>query len=276
MILVTGATGKVGRELVKSLEAQGAPFTVGSRSPEKISGAKAARFDFDRPETFAPALRGVEKLVLLTSGGTEREVAAVDAAREAGVRHIVKLSVWDAEKEAFGFGRAHRAVERSVEASGVPWTFLRPNEFMQNFTTFHVETIRSQGAFYPYGHNAKISTIDTRDIAAVAAQALTGRGHEGKAYKLSGPESLTHEEMAQKLSKAIGKPVRFVDLPDPEYRKALLGEGVPEPYADLLVDLSRYFTTGAAAAVTSDFEQVAGRKPISFDQFARDHASVWQ
>jgi uncharacterized protein YbjT (DUF2867 family) len=276
MILVTGATGKIGRELVKTLQAQEAPFTVGSRSPEKVSGAKAVRFDFDRPETFAPALRDVEKLFLLTSGGTEREAAVVKAAREAGVRHIVKQSVWDAEKDLYAFGRAHLAVERALEASGVAWTFLRPNSFMQNLATIHAGTIKSQAAFYPYGHQAKISVVDTRDVAAVAARALTAEGHSGKAYKLSGPESLTNEEMAQKLSKAIGKPVRFVDLPDPEYKEALVGAGVPETYADLLVDLSRYWATGAAAAVTSDVERVTGRKPISFDRFAQDHVSVWR
>lgn len=276
MILVTGATGKIGRELVKNLEVLGAPFTVGSRSPEAISGAKAVRFDFDRPETFAPALRGVEKLFLLTSGGADREAAVVETARGAGVRQIVKLSVWQADKESFVFGGIHRAVERQVEASGVPWTFLRPNSFMQNFSTIHAETIRTQGAFYPYGHEGRISVVDTRDVAAVAAKALAEPGHEGKAYELSGPESLTNEEIAQKLSKAIGKPVRFVDLPNPEYRKALVGAGLPEAYADLLVDLSRYYATGAGATVKPDVERVTGRNPISFDQFARDHASVWK
>ncbi|MGH9367391.1 MAG: SDR family oxidoreductase [Thermoanaerobaculia bacterium] len=276
MILVTGATGTVGQELVKELKAARAPFRVGARSPEKVSTAEAVRLDFDRPETFAPALDGVDKLFLLTSGGTEREGAAVEAAKKAGVKHLVKLSVWGAEENAFLFGRAHRQIEQKIEASGIPYTFLRPNSFMQNFTTHHAPTIRSQGAFYPYGHDSRISVIDARDIAAVAARALTGEGHAGKAYKLSGPESLTNGQMAEKLSRAIGKLVRFVDLPDPEYKKALMGAGVPEGYADALADLSRYFATGAGAPVTPDYERVVGRKPATFDQFARDHASVWR
>jgi uncharacterized protein YbjT (DUF2867 family) len=276
VILVTGATGKVGRELVKELRSAGAPFRVGARSPEKVSEMDAVLFDFDRPETFGPALAGADKLFLLTSGGTQREAAVVDAARKAGIKHIVKLSVWDAEKDAFVLGRHHRAVEQKIEASGLPWTFLRPNSFMQNFTTAHAPPIRSQGAFYPYGHDAKISVIDARDIAAVAATALTGSGHAGKAYKLSGPEALTNQQMAQKLTKAIGKTVKFVDLPDTEYVKALVAAGVPPAYAEALADLSRYYTTRAGALVTPEVERVIGRKPISFDQFVRDYAGVWQ
>lgn len=276
MILVTGATGKVGSALVERLEAAGGRFRVAARSPEKAAGKQAVLFDFDRPETFPSALAGIEKLFLLTSGGTQRETAAVAAAKKAGVERIVKLSVWGAEEDAFALGRLHRAVERDIEASGLDWTFLRPNSFMQNFSTSLAPTIKSQGAFYPYGHSARISVIDARDIGAVAAKALTEEGHSGKAYKLSGPESLTNQEMAEKLSRAIGRTVRFVDLPDDEYEKALVAAGVPAPYAAALVDLSRYYTTGAGAAVTPDFERVAGRRPISFDQFARDHARVWQ
>lgn len=277
MILVTGATGKVGQALVKKLTTAGATFRVGARAPEKISGADAVLFDLDRPETFGPALQGVDKLFLLSSGGTGREAAVVDAAKKAGVSHIVKLSVWDAEKNGFEFGRIHREIEKRIEASGVSWTFLRPNSFMQNFVDSHGPAIRSQGAFYPYGHQAKMSVIDARDIGAVAAKVLTEDGHAGKAYQLSGPESLSNQDMAEKLTKAIGKPVKFVDLPDTEYVKALVGAGLPQPYAEGLADISRYFsTTGAAAPVTPDVERVTGRKPIPFDQFARDYAAAWK
>ncbi len=276
MILVTGATGKVGSALVERLEAAGSRFRVAARSPEKAAGRQAVLFDFDRPETFPAAFAGVERLFLLTSGGTERETAAVAAAKKAGVRRVVKLSVWGADEDAFALGRLHRAVERAIEGSGLSWTFLRPNSFMQNFSTAHAPTIKSQGAFYPYGHDARISVIDARDIGAVAAKVLTEEGHAGKAYKLSGPESLTNQEMAEKLSRALRRTVRFVDLPDAEYEKALVAAGVPPPYAAALVDLSRYYVTGAGAAVTPDVERVTGRRPISFDQFARDHASVWQ
>ncbi len=276
MILVTGSTGKVGQELVRALKAGGKPFRIGARSPAKIRDSEAVLFDFDRPETFRTALEGVEKLFLLTSGGTVREVPAVEAARRGGVQHVVKLSVWDAEKEGFELGRQHRAVEKAIEASGLPWTFLRPNSFMQNFATVLVDTIRSQGAFYPYGHGAEMAVVDCRDVAAVALRALTDDRHRGKAYRLSGPESLTSAEAAEKLSRAIGKTVRAVDLSDEDYGRALVGAGVPKGYADLLVDLSRYVAAGHLAAVTSDVEAVTGRKPVSLDQYFRDFASIWR
>jgi uncharacterized protein YbjT (DUF2867 family) len=276
MILVTGSTGKVGQGVVQELKAAGKPFRVGARSPEKVRDAAAVAFDFDRPETFGPALRGVERLFLLTSGGTAREAPVVDAAARAGVAHVVKLSVWDAEKEGFELGRQHRAAEKKIEASGLSWTFLRPNSFMQNFVSSYGETIRSHGAFYPYGHGAKISVIDTRDVAAVAFRALTEDRHGGKAYRLSGPEGLTNAEAAEKLSRVLGKPIRSVDLPDEDWGKALVAAGIPQGYADLLVDLSRYIAAGHNAAVTQDFEAVTGRKPISLDQYFRDYASVWK
>jgi len=276
MILVTGSSGKVGKELVRRLEEGKARFRVGARSPEKAPGVQAVLFDLDRPETFGPALGGVERLFLLSSGGTEREGPVVDAARKAGTKHIVKLSVWGAETEAHEFARHHRPIEKRIEASGIPWTFLRPNGFMQNYVAFSAATIKAQGAFYLPDRDARISVIDTRDIAAVAAQALTGEGHEGKAYTLSGPEALSNGEIAEKISRAIGKKVSYVDIPEEDFRKGAISAGVPPAYADALVDLQRYYVSGAGSRVTPEVERVTGRKPISFDQFARDHASAWK
>ncbi|MEX0879327.1 MAG: SDR family oxidoreductase [Thermoanaerobaculia bacterium] len=277
MILVTGATGKVGQEVVKELQKRKAPFKVGARSPEKVAGMDAVPFDFDRPETFGAALAGVDSLFLLTPpGGTEREVAVVDAAKKARVKHLVKLSVWGADGEAFVFGRGHRAVERTIEASGLPWTFLRPNGFMQNFSTAHVAEIRNQGAFVLCGADGAYGIIDARDIGAVAAKVLTEPGHEGKAYTLSGPEALSNLQMAEKLSKAIGKPVKYVDMPEAEYKEMLVGFGMPEPFVDAFIDLQHYYHKGGGEPVTGDVEQLLGRKPGSFDKFAKDHAAVWK
>jgi uncharacterized protein YbjT (DUF2867 family) len=275
MILVTGATGKIGRELVRELKAAGAPFRVGVRNPES-HGEGAVLFDFDRQETFPAALAGVDRLFLLTSGGTEREVAAVEAAKRARVSHVVKLSVWGAEEGAFTIGRAHRAAEKAIEASGLAWTFLRPNGFMQNFSTYKRDGIRSQGVISDSTADSAWSIVDARDVGAVAAKVLTGKGHEGRAYKPSGPESLSQTQMAEKISKAVGKPVRYVDLSDADYKKAQLSYGVPEAWADALVDLNVYYRSGAGASITRDVEKVLGRPPGTFDRFARDHAAVWQ
>ena len=275
MILVTGASGKVGGALVRELGSRGVAFRIGARSPEK-AGENAVLFDFDRPETFGPALDGIQRLFLLTSGGTEREIPAVAAAKRAGVARIVKLSVWGADEDMFELGRQHRAVEKELEASGIEWTFLRPNSFMQNFTTSFAPTIRAQSAYYPYGHDAPYSVIDARDVGAVAARALTEAGHGRKAYRLSGPESLTNARMAEKLSAAVGRTIRAVDLPDAAYVDALAGAGVPRPYAEALGDLSRSIAAGKFAEVTPDAERVLGRRPIDFDRFVREHAAVWK
>ena len=274
MILVTGATGKIGRELVRELGRTGATFRIGARSPAG-AGRDAALFDFDRPDTFVEALSGVDTLFLLTSGGTDREIPAVDAARKAGVRRLVKLSVWGAGDDAFVIGRAHRAVEREIERSGIAWTFLRPNGFMQNFTTHKAAGIRDRGIIADATGDSRWSIVDARDVGAVAARALIADGHEGRAYALSGPEALSQPEMAQRISTAIGKPVRYVDLPDAEYRKIQIEHGVPAAYADALVDLNVYYRSGAGAPVTRDVEQVLGRRPGTFDDFARENAAVW-
>ena len=275
MILVTGATGKVGQELVRELEKKNAAFKVGAREPGNAKGMTAVLFDFDRLETFGPALAGVDDLFLLTSGGTGREAAVVDAAKEAGVKRVVKLSVWGAEGEGFIFGRDHRKIEKHIEASGLAWTLLRPNGFMQNFVASHAGTIKSQGAFYLCHGNFDYSIIDARDIGAVAAKVLTEAGHEGNAYSLSGPESLTNPHMAEKLSQAIGKPVRYVDMPPAEYKTMLVGFGMPGPFVDAFIDLQRFYSTGAGRTVTPDVEKLLGRKPGTFDQFARDNAAAW-
>ena len=272
MILVTGSTGKIGRELVAELGRLGAPFRVGSRKP---GGGGGVLFDFDRPETFGPALAGVERMFLLTSGGTDREIAAVEAAKKAGVRRLVKLSVWGADEDAFTIGRAHRAVEREIERSGLAWTFLRPNGFMQNFTTYKAAAIRDRGVIADSTGDSRWSIVDARDVGAVAARALTQIGLEGRAYRLSGPEALSQPEMAARISQAIGKPVRYVDLPDAEYRKIQIDHGTPAAYADALVDLNVYYRSGAGAPVTPDVQKVLGRKPGNFDDFVRTHAKVW-
>jgi len=272
MILVTGAAGTVGSEVVKELKGRGASFKVGYRN-RRTPGVDGVAIDLEKPETLAPALRGVETVFLLSSSvAPERNLVA--AAKAAGVKRIVKLSVWGAADEGFAFGRWHRAVERAIEASGLAWTFLRPNGFMQNVVNFMGTTIKSQNAFYHSAGDAKISHVDARDIGAVAARALTDAGHEGKAYALSGPESLSYSEIAATLSKALGREIRYVAVSDEDYKKGAMAAGIPEPYAEALIDLNRHYRTGQLSQVTGEVRAVSGRDPIRFEQFARDHAAA--
>jgi uncharacterized protein YbjT (DUF2867 family) len=280
MILVTGSSGTVGTELLKQLTAKGTKVRAAYRSRRPATpGVEAAKLDLSTGEGLDAALRGCDSMFLLTGDlpdQTAAELRAVDAARRAGVRRLVKLSVWGADTGTFSFTQVHRPVEQAIETSGMAYTLLRPNGFMQNFVTYDADTIKSHGAFYYPCGDARVSHVDVRDIAAVATAALTARGkeHEGKAYDLSGPEALTYAQCAQKLSAAVGKPIRYVDPPPEEYRKSLLGADIPDAYADALVDLYRFYRTGGASRVTTAVRDVTGREAIRFDQFARDHAAM--
>ena len=284
MILVTGAGGTVGSEVLKQLRAAGATTRAGFHTKAKADKAKTAgidavTLDFAARPSIAAALRGVDKLFLLGATAPNQvqlETNVVETAREAGVRHIVKLSVLHADREDYIFGRWHRAVEKAIEKSRVPYTFLRPGGFMQNYATYQGATIRAEGRFYQPGDH-KTSHIDVRDIAAVAVRALTSAaGHEGKAYELTGPEALTHSEVAAKLSAATGRKIEFVLVPPEAMRPAMLAQGMPEFYVEALLDLERAYATGASAEITGDVQRVIGRKPHTFDQYLRDNVQAFQ
>ena len=280
MILVTGSSGTVGTEVLKQLSANGTKVRAAYRSrPPSTPGVEAARVDLSTGEGLDAAMAGCEAVFLLSGGipdQTEAEVRGVEAAKRAGVRRLVKLSVMGAEGEDFSFARIHRPVERAVESSGMAYTFLRPNGFMQNFVTYDRDAIKATGAFYYPCGEAKISHVDARDIAAVAVAALTARGseHDRKAYTLTGPEALTFGQCAEKLSAAADKTIRYVSPPVEEYRRMLTGAGVPAEYAEQLIDLSRYYVAGKPSRVTTAVRDVTGRDPIRFDQFARENAAA--
>jgi len=273
MILVTGASGTVGSEVVKALVARKAPVRAGYRSrPQNVpGGVETVALDYDRPETIAPALRGVDTLFLL-SNTVAPETRVVDEAKRAGVKRIVKLSVLGAAEGLFEFARWHRPIEQHIEASGLAWTHLRPNGFMQNMINYKGETIRTQSALYASVGDAAISHVDARDIGAAAAAVLTESGHEGRAYDLTGAAAITYGQVAEALSTALGRTIRYVPITPEQYRAAAVAAGTPEPYADALVDLDRAYAEGIASRVADGVKTLTGRDPISFDAFARDHA----
>ena len=281
MICVTGAGGTVGSEVIKQLDSAKASFRAAYFSKEKAEAARARGIDtviidYNRPETLRAAFQGSDKLFLLgpsTPNQTQLELNVVEAAKAVGVSHIVKLSVWGADGEAFALAKVHRPVEKAIESSGIAWTFLRPNGFMQNVVTYMGETIKSEGAFYSASGEAKISHVDVRDIAAVAVKALTEPGHEGKAYTLSGPEALTYADIATELSKVLGRSISHVSLSPSDLKNGMLAAGIPEEYADMLLDLERYYREDQASRITNDIKQVIGRDPMRFEQYAHDCAS---
>jgi uncharacterized protein YbjT (DUF2867 family) len=285
MICVTGASGTLSSEVIRQLEGQQIPFRAAYFSEQAASAARARGvdavvIDYNVPDMLRAAFRGCTTLFLLGPNAlnqTDLELNAVDAARAVGVRHIVKQSVMGAAEEAYSLANIHRSVEKAIERSGMAWTFLRPNSFMQNAVTFMAPTIRAEGAFYSASGEARISHIDVRDIAAVAVAALTTERHKERIYALSGPEALTYDEMADELSRALGRVIRHVSLPPADLKASMLTAGVPETIADRMLDLERYFREGHASVITDDVKRVIGREPKRFADYVRDTVAtgVW-
>jgi uncharacterized protein YbjT (DUF2867 family) len=282
MICITGAGGTVGGEVLKQLESAKAPFRAAYFSEAKAEAARARGIDsiiidYNRPESLRAAFQGCDKLFLLGPSApnqAELEVNAVEAAKAAGVSRIVKLSVLGAVEEAFSFAKIHRPIEKAIQTSGLEWTLLRPNSFMQNVVTYMGQTIRSEGVFYSASDEAKISHVDVRDIGAVAVKALTEDGHEGKAYTLTGPEALTYDDISSELSRVLGRTISHIDLSPSDLKSGMLAAGTPEWYVDMLLDLERYFREQRASIITNDIRQVTARDPRNFAQYALDFASA--
>jgi uncharacterized protein YbjT (DUF2867 family) len=285
MICVTGASGTLGSEVIRQLESGSAPlraacFSDKAAGAARAKGIEAVVIDYNRPDTLRPAFQGCDKLFLLGPNApnqTQLELNAVEAAKAAGIRHIVKQSVMGAAEEAYSLAKLHRPVERAIEASGMAWTFLRPNSFMQNVVTFMATTIRADSLFSSASGQAKISHVDVRDIAAVAVKALTEVGHEGKVYTLCGPEALTYDDLANELSKVLRRSITHVSLSPSALKAGMLAEGMPEEIVDRMLDLERYFREGQASRVTNDIKQVTGRDPRRFADYVRETAAtgVW-
>ncbi|MDB4944618.1 MAG: hypothetical protein JWP97_4152 [Labilithrix sp.] len=279
-ILITGATGTVGRALVAELGAQGVAFTAMTRGNVASLPPGTARVhgDFDDASSLARALEGVERAFLLTpstSAAEDQQLRFVEAARIAGVRHVVKLSQWAADaRSPVRFLRYHAAVEEALRASGMAFTFLRPNLFMQALLGF-AASVQRDGKLFAPGADARISLIDVRDIAAVAAAALTSAGHEGRTYDLTGPEALTHDELAAALARVRGKDTAFVHVDDAAMRGALLGMGMPSWQLEGLLEDYAHYRRGEAETVTTTVREVTGTPARSFEAFAQEHAGAF-
>lgn len=283
-ILVTGATGAIGSILVERLAAQGEDLQVLVRSCEKegafeARGIKPFIGDFEQPETLPPALEGVDRLFLL-SAANPRQVQLqgnmIEAARAAGVRHLVKLSASCAGPDLpTPIKRWHYETEQQIIRSGIPYTFLRPNCFMQN-TLKWARTIREKGLFYMPIEDAVVSQVDVRDISAVAAAVLSSNGHEGQTYEITGSEALSFADVADHLSSALNKEVRYARTSFEESRKHMIESGMEEWLAAAVTQTYRFMSDGGAALVTDVVARLTGSEPIAFAQFASDYAGVFK
>lgn len=283
MILLTGATGTIGTELARLLSEQGHTFRAMVRDEGKAGGlrnlgATIVVADMSRPETLPAAVEGIERAFLLTpldARQVEWKSAFVEAAKSAGVRHVVLASGIGADADTpTTAGRWHGATQRELERSGMSYTFLQPTFFMQNILMF-APSIAGEGVFYQPLADARVSYIDARDIAAVAAAALTGDGHEGKAYAMTGPEALSCADMAEILSAKIGRMVRYVPVPLEDARASMLGAGMQPEAVGALVELYAVCRQGHAEAVLDTVREVLGRPPRDFAAFVEDHARAF-
>lgn len=283
MILVAGATGTNGRELLKILAARGAQAQAMLRSADDKGvvpdGISTVAGNFDDDASLAAALAGVDRAFLLTPSterAEEQQSRFVAAAALAGVRHIVKLSQFAASSDSpVRFLRYHAAVEAAIRGSGMAWTFLRPNLFMQSLLQF-AGMVREQGMIAAPIGDARVSMVDVRDNAAVAAAALMEDGHVGKIYTLTGPEALTHAEVAMRLSAASGCKIRFVDADDDRLRYAMTAVGMPAWQIEGLVEDYAHYRRGEAAVIADGVKAATSRPPSDFDGFVHDYADSFQ
>src|ERR687885_406341 len=294
-ILVTGATGTVGSEVVKQIlsakgeKGEGMIVKAAARSANDSTfrnlELQVVQLDYNKPDTLSATLRDADKLFLLTpfqSNMVDLTSNLVNEAKKAGVKYIVKQSVLGADAEpAITPSRLHRQAEKIIEESGIPFTFLRPNFFMQNFVTFYSHFIKTQGAFYVPAGDAKASFVDVRDIAAVAVQVLNGNKngeskHIGKAYDITGGEAISYGQAAEILSKEIGKKVNYVNISDIDTRKGMKDMGADEWTISSMVELFGTTRAGYLSEVSPAVEQITGNKPITFSQFARDYAGAFK
>lgn len=286
MILVTGAVGNIGKALTPMLESEtgtGTSVRVLVRKPEKYrppsEAIEVCEGHLGDKEQFEKALDGVHTLFLLSGVHPKMAALQAEAARTAaasGVRHIVKLSGMDANANSeVTLSRFHATAEAAIESTGVGFTHLRPNAFMQNLLPAARQISKTGILAAPMGE-AKVSLIDSRDIAEVAAKVLLEpEKHEGKTYTLTGPQSLDYSEVASQLSSSVSSTVRYQDVPLEEARDGMVSGGMPEWWADYLVELFADTKAGNCARVTADVEEVIGRPAASFAQFAGDYAKVF-
>ena len=279
-VLVTGASGNLGREVVKVLSNKGCQVKAATRDVRRISTSKsvtAVRFDYAKPGTFGDALREATGLFLVAPPmdpeAPAKLVPFVEKAKETGVKHVVfasALGVDQNEKAPL------RAIERALMDSGLAYTILRPNFFMENFSTgFIAPMIKHQNGIFLAAGDGKTSFISTKDIAEVAATVFS-KAHYGKEHNLTGSEALDHSRVAKIIGDAIGRVVTYHALLEEAMLQGARNQGMPEGAVQYMGILYAVVRAGHMAVVTDDVQNVTGQKPITFSEFARQNASCWR
>lgn len=279
MILVTGATGNVGAEVVRLLDDAGYSVKAAVRSLDTVthtSNVEYVVFDFKDPATFHAAFEDVNKLFLVRPPAiaqVKRYInSTIDAAVSAGVKHIVFLSLLGAEHNPVV---PHAKIEAHVQSIGVAYTFLRASFFMQNLSTTHRKDILEHREIFVPAGKGKTSFIDVRDIAAVAVKALLEPGHENQAYSLTGNEALDYYKVADMFTQILGKPVVYRNPSLLKFCVTMYRRGLDVPFIAVMAGIYTTARLGLAAKVTQDVEHILQRQPIKMQQFIADYRECW-
>ena len=295
-ILVTGATGTVGSEVVKQLVSRATENSIRAavHSREKADkirhsiskGVEVVDLDYMMPETITNALSDVDKLFLQTLPVPDAIDICSNIVKEAkknDVNHIVKLSAMGADSQSgVTILRLHGEEENIIKDSGISYTFLRPPAFMQNFITQFGQTIKTQNAFYVPVGDAKMSFVDVRDIATIATSILLNcnggknKQNMNKAFDITGPEALTYSQVANIISDKVGRKITYIDITEDIAKKGLKQIGMDDWFINIMIELFRTIRAGYGSETTGAVERITGRKPIAFAQYVKDYAEVFR
>ncbi len=284
-IFVAGAAGNIGTALLTSLNEAGLKAVAGVHNQDKVdalsgTGVDARVFDYNDVPSMVEAMEGCQRMVLvlpLMEKMTRYGHLAVEAAKEAGIEYIVRSSGYAASSDAhWRLGREHGMVDQFVEDSGITFTTLRPNTFMQNFSTVMAEMIK-KGVIALPEEDARVSYIDVRDIAdCVTKLMVDNSNHENKYYALTGPEGLSLSEVAAQLSTASGREITYTPVAEEAYMQTLSEVGVPEWTINMLVSLTRVVKLGMIGNVTKAVEYLTDTPARTFKDFATENAKIWK
>jgi uncharacterized protein YbjT (DUF2867 family) len=279
MILITGASGSVGKVVLQETIPRQSKVRAMYRSKEEAAkapaGCEAILADYTDKQSLRRALEGVTSVYVVCSPIpqlVELESNMVEACKEAGVKHVVLNSAMGAGDCGKSFPSWHRKVEDKLKSTGLSFTILRPNGFLQNIVAFNAPSIRTEGAFYAAMGDAKVSYLDVADIAVAAVKALGGGAHAGKTYELNGPEAISNQELAKRISKVAGRTVSFLDVPENAQRDALLGLGMPDWQVTALLELQQYYKQGGGGKTDGLLKTLIEREPITLDQYLTANA----
>lgn len=274
-ILVVGASGTVGSEIVRLLTKEGHSVRTTTSKKDKTDQNKVF-VNLLTGEGLENAFEAIDRAFILSPAGYADQYKIlsplIQVAQKKGLKKVVLMSAMGADADPTS---PLRRAEVELEKSGLPYNIIRPNWFMQNFNTFWVQGINELNKILLPAGDAKASFIDARDISAVAAKLIVNDDLKNQAFNLTGPESLDHNQVAKAISEVTNKPVTYQEIAPAELKKGLLSAGLPEDYSDFLLLILSYLKAGYNAATTSEVKKILGREPLSFLKYVQDYKNNW-